>query len=213
MQEYLSKLQELHKGGLLTEHQRKKLKEGILLQANGVKEQINEKYELLEKFRNVTIDVIRKSGMKEGYLMKTAQTTKQDIKKGFGSYKTRYFCLRPLEHKLVYFATKELSRVDPTSLEYEALGEIDLSIGKRIAHIETIVNKPRRCKIVCANVSVMLKAKDEHEMSEWIEAFAEAKAARVFDEPAVPVVALPPTSYVKLLAPLIVTTAPLDKVN
>ena len=42
---------------------------------------------------------------------------------------------------------------------------------------------------------------------------AEAKAARVFDEPAVPVVALPPTSYVKLLAPLIVTTAPLDKVN
>ena len=33
MQEYLSKLQELHKGGLLTEHQRKKLKEGILLQA------------------------------------------------------------------------------------------------------------------------------------------------------------------------------------
>ena len=48
MQEYLSKLQELHKGGLLTEHQRKKLKEGILLQANGVKEQINEKYELLE---------------------------------------------------------------------------------------------------------------------------------------------------------------------
>ena len=180
MQEYLSKLQELHKGGLLTEHQRKKLKEGILLQANGVKEQINEKYELLEKFRNVTIDVIRKSGMKEGYLMKTAQTTKQDIKKGFGSYKTRYFCLRPLEHKLVYFATKELSRVDPTSLEYEALGEIDLSIGKRIAHIETIVNKPRRCKIVCANVSVMLKAKDEHEMSEWIEAFAEAKAATFY---------------------------------
>merc|ERR1711991_848341 len=63
---------------------------------------------------------------------------------------------------------------------YEALGEIDLSIGKRIAHIQTIVNKPRRCKIVCANVSVMLKAKDEHEMSEWIEAFAEAKAATFF---------------------------------
>ena len=76
MQEYLSKLQQLHAGGLLTEHQRKKFKEGVLLKANGVKEQINDKYELLEKFRNVTIDVIRKSGMKEGYLMKTAQTNK-----------------------------------------------------------------------------------------------------------------------------------------
>ena len=150
------------------------------MQADGVKEQIDEKYELLEKFRNVTIDVIRKSGMKEGYLMKTSQTTQQDMKKGKGLYKTRYFCLRPLEHKLVYFASKELSQVDPTSLEYEALGEIDLSIGKRTAHIETIVNKPRRCKIVCANVSVMLKAKDEQEMSEWIEAFAEAKAATFF---------------------------------
>ena len=42
---------------------------------------------------------------------------------------------------------------------------------------------------------------------------AEANCARVFEEPEVPVVALPPTSNVKLLAPLIVTTAPFDKVN
>ena len=179
MQEYLSKLQQLHAGGLLTEHQRKKFKEGVLLKANGVKEQINDKYELLEKFRNVTIDVIRKSGMKEGYLMKTAQTNKDTIS-GVGSYKKRYFCLRPMEHKLVYFSTKELSKVDPMSLEYEALGEIDLSIGKRVAHIVTNVNKPRSCKILCGNVSVMLKAKDEQEMTEWIEAFAEAKAATFY---------------------------------
>ena len=51
-----------------------------------------------------------------------------------------------MEHKLVYFSTKELSKVDPMSLEYEALGEIDLSIGKRVAHIVTNVNKPRSCK-------------------------------------------------------------------
>ena len=70
--------------------------------------------------------------------------------------------------------------MDPTSLEYEALGEIDLSIGKRVAHIVTDVNKPRSCKIVCGNVSVMLKAKDEQEMTEWIEAFAEAKAATFY---------------------------------
>ena len=44
------------------------------------------------------------------------------------------------------FSTKELSKVDPMSLEYEAL-EIDLSIGKRVAHIVTNVNKPRSCKI------------------------------------------------------------------
>jgi hypothetical protein len=41
----------------------------------------------------------------------------------------------------------------------------------------------------------------------------DAKAESVLDEPAKPEVALPPKSYEKLLAPLIVTTAPFDKVN
>ena len=41
----------------------------------------------------------------------------------------------------------------------------------------------------------------------------EANAVRVLVEPDIPEVALPPSSYEKLLAPLIVTTAPLDKVN
>jgi hypothetical protein len=40
-----------------------------------------------------------------------------------------------------------------------------------------------------------------------------AKAANVFDVPEVPDVVFPPTSKEKLLAPLIVTTAPLDKVS
>ena len=44
----------------------------------------------------------------------------------------------------------------------------------------TNVNKPRSCKVLCGNVSVMLKAKDEQEMTEWIEAFAEAKAATFY---------------------------------
>ena len=47
-----------------------------------------------------------------------------------------------MEHKLVYFSTKELSKVDPMSLEYEAL-EIDLSIGKRVAYSHN-VNDPDR---------------------------------------------------------------------
>ena len=41
----------------------------------------------------------------------------------------------------------------------------------------------------------------------------DANAESVLDEPVTPEVALPPRSYVKLLAPLIVTTAPFDKVN
>jgi hypothetical protein len=41
----------------------------------------------------------------------------------------------------------------------------------------------------------------------------DAKAVSVLEDPVTPDVALPPRSYVKLLAPLIVTTAPLDKVN
>jgi hypothetical protein len=40
-----------------------------------------------------------------------------------------------------------------------------------------------------------------------------ANAVSVLDEPVTPEVALPPRSYEKLLAPLIVTTAPFDKVN
>ena len=40
-----------------------------------------------------------------------------------------------------------------------------------------------------------------------------AKAASVLDVPEIPAVVFPPTSYVKLLAPLMVTTAPLDKVS
>jgi hypothetical protein len=40
-----------------------------------------------------------------------------------------------------------------------------------------------------------------------------ANAESVLEDPVTPAVALPPKSYVKLLAPLIVTTAPLDKVN
>ena len=40
-----------------------------------------------------------------------------------------------------------------------------------------------------------------------------ANSASVLEDPETPAVALPPTSYVKLLAPLIVTTAPFDNVS
>jgi hypothetical protein len=53
----------------------------------------------------------------------------------------------------------------------------------------------------------------EPEVGSVATPIVEAKAESVLEEPVTPAVALPPRSYVKLLAPLIVTTAPLDKVN
>ena len=80
----------------------------------------------------------------EGYLMKTAQTNKDKI--WCRELQKTVLLPTPYGAQTSIFFDKELSKVDPMSLEYEALGEIDLSIGKRVAHIVTNVNKPRSVK-------------------------------------------------------------------
>ena len=53
----------------------------------------------------------------------------------------------------------------------------------------------------------------EPELGKVATPIVEANAESVFEDPDTPEVALPPNSYEKLLAPLIVTIAPFDKVN
>ena len=180
---YLSKVAELHKNGLLSEHQRRKIKEGLLVGSEQMQKIVLSKYAVLKSYQELTTNALLVSGEKAGYLHKKPQSSSVDKASFFKKpWKRRYFVLKPKTSQLVYFESQEASEIDPESMEYEALGEIDLTNGGRAAQIITFVDHPRSCKIVGEVNTMEIRAADEMEMDDWITAFAEARVAKHMED-------------------------------
>jgi hypothetical protein len=179
LQQYVMKVEELFKGGMLTEQRRKQLKEGLLLGNARSVATVESKYEMLLKFQTISSTVNFSSSSKRGVLFKKPQIMLNDKAFFTPSWKRRYFVLRPVTCQLVYYETEADSLKAPASLDYEALGEIDLTTGLRISEIETDVTKPKSFSIKTDLYSIELKASDEAELDDWMNAFAEARTAYI----------------------------------